>query len=81
MTRRHALSVLAVIAGSGPASGAQFSPYAPGTDYRVVDLSSVRDIICRFPQGTITLKVEDLWKALLDEESSASSTKPPAKPK
>jgi hypothetical protein len=65
MERRTALAAVASLV-AGPAVAQPYSPYGPATDYRILDLGNVREIIIRLPKGNITITTDDIWKALQD---------------
>ena len=66
MTRRTALLLTSGLVGSPSAWAISQTPYGPNqaTDYRILDLASVREVIVRLPKGNVTIKTEEIWQAL-----------------
>lgn len=66
MTRREAI-LTAVASTAGVSAWASQPPYNMGgqaSDFRIIDLATVRELIIRLPKGNITIQTEELWKAL-----------------
>lgn len=66
MNRRTCLIAIAGLTAAPSAWAISQTPYGPnqGTDYRVLDLANVREVIVRLPKGNVTIQTEELWQAL-----------------
>jgi hypothetical protein len=66
MDRRTALLTVAGLAGAPSAWAISQTPYGPNqaTDYRVLDLANVREVIVRLPRGNVVVQTDDIWDAL-----------------
>lgn len=73
MNRRTALITVAAGLTAAPSAWAQsYTPYGPNqaaTDFRVLDLATVREVIVRLPKGNVTVQTEDIWQALQKKEA------------